>query len=250
MQIRVLGESIHRDLPFTAGVPELLYLWGNQVIVDDAGIAQKGLRTTAVFNGSPKSWVVEKTEGMLEAADLDPAGHPVLEKPTLAVLVEGKFPDPWSGAPAPPWPGSAPDTASTDAAPPAVTPAEPAASETSAAPSGAATADSTQGRLLVIGCQKLFEEMLLEQAGHAMLLLNAVDALSLGSDLISIRSRNVDARMFGEVSDGKKLAFRIVNMAIVPVLLVGLGLGGRLRRRREAEEHADRIAKAPGGSDR
>ncbi len=237
MQIRVLGESIRKDLPFTAGVPELLYLWGNQVVVDDAGVAQKGLKVTTVFTGSPKAWVVEKTDGMLEAEDLDPAGHPVLESPTLAVLVEGNFPDPWTGAPPPAWSGAGTDPA-------AATPAGAPAADTSAA----APADSAQGRLLVIGCQKLFEEMLLEQAGHALLLLNAVDALSLGEDLISIRSRNVEARTFGEVSDGKKLAFRIVNMALVPVLLVGVGLGGRLRRRREAQEHADRMAQSAGGS--
>jgi hypothetical protein len=65
----------------------------------------------------------------------------------------------------------------------------------------------------------------------------------LGEDLISIRSRHIEARTFGEVSDGKKLAFRVINMALVPVLLVGLGLGGRFRRRRDAEEHASRLAK-------
>jgi ABC-type uncharacterized transport system involved in gliding motility auxiliary subunit len=53
MQIRVMGESIHRELPFTSGVPELLYLWGNQVVVDSTGLAQKGLKATTVFTGSP-----------------------------------------------------------------------------------------------------------------------------------------------------------------------------------------------------
>jgi len=235
MQIRVLGESIRRDLPFTAGVPELLYLWGNQVIVDDAGLAQKGLKATPVFTGSAKSWVVEKTSGALEAVDLDPAAHPILESPTLAVLLEGRFPDPWAGRPAPAWAGAPPDTTAADSV--------------AAAPEVASADSAASGHLLVIGCQKLFEEMLLEQAGHALLLLNTVDALTLGDDLISIRSRNVDARTFGEVSDGKKLAFRIVNMAAVPVLLVGIGLGGRLRRRREAEEYGRR-AKNAGGAER
>ena len=232
MQIRVLGDDIRHDLPFTAGVPELLYLWGNQLIVDSAGVEAKGLTATTVFTGSDKSWIVDKTSGMLEKSDLDPEGHPVLDKPTLCVLLEGKFPDPWAGKTVPVWPGD-----STAAAGPAL---------------ADAPADSTAGpgRLLLVGCSKLFEDMLIEQAGHAQLLLNSVDALTLGEDLISIRSKTVDSRTFGIVSDGKKLAFRVANMALVPLLLVGIGLGGRLRRRREAEEYNRRIAKSEGGTGR
>lgn len=236
MQIRVMGESIHRDLPFTAGVPELLYLWGNQVVVDSAGLAQKGLKATTIFTGSPKCWIVEKTSGMLEKEDLDPAGHPVVEDPVLAVLVEGTFPDPWAGKPAPEWPGAAND--STAMPPP---PVETATTDSAGAP---------VGRLLVIGCSKLFEEMLLDQAGHAALLLNTVDALTLGDDLISIRSKATEARTFGLVSDGKKLAFRVINMALVPVLLVGLGLGNWARRRREADDYKAKLDRSAGGAGR
>jgi ABC-type uncharacterized transport system involved in gliding motility auxiliary subunit len=233
MQIRVMGESIRHDLPFTAGVPELLYLWGNQVVVDSTGLAQKGLKATTVFTGSPKAWIVDKTSGMLTKEDLDPAAHPLVSSPVLAVLVEGTFPDPWAGKPAPDWPAAGDSTASV--APPPAT----------AAPDSAQT-----GRLLVIGCSKLFEEMLLDQAGHAALLMNVVDGLTLGDDLISIRSKTNEARTFGLVSDGKKLAFRVINMALVPVLLIGVGLGNVARRRREAEEYAARMAKRAGGSER
>lgn len=231
MQIRVLGDGIRRDLPFTAGVPELLYLWGNQLVLDKDGLAAKGLTETTVFTASDKAWIVDKTAGTVAQEDLDAAGHTTLDKPPLCVLLEGDFPDPWAGKPVPNWP------ADTTAA---------------AGPEAPAAADSTRGkgRLLVFGCSKLFEDMLIEQAGHASLLLNSVDALTLGDDLISIRSKTVDARTFGVVSDGKKLAFRVVNMALVPLLLVGFGLGGRFRRRREAEEYAERLAKAEGGSGR
>jgi len=229
MQIRVLGETLNRDLPFAAGVPELLYLWGNQVIVDEAGVAEKGLTVTTLFTGSDHTWTLDKTSGPLEQADFDPDGHPVVEHPVLAVLVEGVFPDPWEGKDEPQWPGVAADTA------------------TAGAPDDAEAGPALPpqpGRLLVIGCSKLFEEMLLDQAGHALFLLNSVDALTLGEDLISIRSKNFNARTFGTVSDGRKLTFRVVNMALVPVLLVVFGLGQRVKRRREAEEYADSFAKS------
>jgi ABC-type uncharacterized transport system involved in gliding motility auxiliary subunit len=228
-QIRVLGDQLDRDLPFNAGVPELLYLWGNRLVVDDAGLQEKGLQVTTLFTGSDITWTVEKAGGGLVEEDLSPDGHPLLERPPLAVLVEGVFPDPWADQPAPDWPAAVGDTAGS---PPAeasgpLPPPEP-------------------GRLVVIGCSKMFEEMLINQAGHALFLINMIDAVTLGEDLISIRSKQFDQRTFGEVSDGKKLAFRVVNIALVPVLVAAFGLGNRIRRRREADEYAAQFARAGG----
>lgn len=230
MQIRVLGETLNKDLPFVAGVPELLYLWGNQVIADSAGLGEKGLTATTVFSGSPRSWVLDKRGGQLLNSDLDPNAHPPVESPSLAVLVEGVFPDPWEGQDAPAWAdGAADEAAPTDAS--------------EAGAEAGAEGPPQPGRLLVVGCSKLFEEMLLEQAGHALFLLNSVDALTLGEELISIRSKRFDARTFGEVSDGKKLGFRLINMALVPVALVIFGLGRHLRRRRESDEYLESYGK-------
>jgi len=233
MQIRVLGESIDRDLPFTAGVPELLYLWGNQVIVDDDGILAKNLTAKAIFRGSDTTWLVDKKAGALQLADLEIEGHAIQSNPSLAVLVEGVFPDPWADQDPPEWPASAADTTAIDEDEP-----EEAGAELPPAP----------GRLLVVGCSKMFEEMLLDQAGHALFLLNSVDAMTLGDDLISIRSKQFGQRTFGETSDGKKLAFRIINIALVPVLVVGFGLGNRMRRQRQSKEYAARFATAGGAS--
>ncbi|MGQ0721671.1 MAG: Gldg family protein [Candidatus Eiseniibacteriota bacterium] len=229
-QIRVLGDQLDRDLPFNAGVPELLYLWGNRLVVDDAGIQEKGLEVTTLFTGGDVTWTVEKAGGGLVEEDLSPDGHPLLQRPPLAVLVEGVFPDPWADAAAPDWPVSPSDTAAApavEAAPGALPPPAP-------------------GRLVVIGCSKMFEEMLINQAGHALFLINMIDAVTLGEDLISIRSKQFDQRTFGEVTDGKKLAFRVINIALVPALVAAFGLGNRIRRRREADEYAAQFARAGG----
>ncbi|NNE43564.1 MAG: hypothetical protein HKN12_05105 [Gemmatimonadetes bacterium] len=228
-QVRVLGEQLSRDLPFTSGVPELLYLWGNQVIVDEAGVESRGLTATTLFTGSDITWTVESKTGPLVEADLSMDGHPLLEYPTLGVLVEGQFPDPWAGKPAPEWPA---DQAAEEA--------DGTEEEAGAAP------EPKKGRLIVLGCSKMFEEMLINQAGHALFLLNTVDALTLGEDLISIRSKQFGQRTFGEVSDGKKLGFRIANIALVPVLVAGFGLGRHIRRRRESDEYAARMKKTGG----
>jgi ABC-2 type transport system permease protein len=231
MQIRVLGDGIHRDLPLVAGVPELLYLWGNQLIVDTDGLAAKDLTATTVFTGSKDSWIVDKKSGALDSPDLQPEGHTPQPEPTLAVLIEGVFPDPWAASERPSWPEGATDSLA-------------AAADDVAGPE----MEPKRGRLFVVGCSKLFEEMLLDQAGHALFLLNSVDALTLGDDLISIRSKRFDQRTFGEVSDGKKLAFRFLNIALVPLLVAALGLGTHVRRRREADEYAAKHSRSSGGA--
>lgn len=228
MQVRVMGDGIVRELPLAAGVPELLYLWGNQLLLDDAALTSKGLTAHTVLTGSEKTWVIDKQSGSIEQSDIAIEGHDMTSHPKLAVLFQGTFPDPWEGQPVPSW-GDPSDTLAT--APPApVTPAP--------------------GRLFVVGCSKMFEEMLMQQAGHGLFLLNSVDALTLGDDLISIRAKRFDRRTFGEVSDGKKLAFRIVNIVLLPVLLVLFGLSRSLKRRREKEEYAAKRAAlaAAGGS--
>ncbi len=228
MQVRVMGDGIVRDLPLAAGVPELLYLWGNQVVLDEAALAANQLTAQPVLRASEKTWLIEKASGSLEQTDIAEEGHDLTPHPTLAVLVQGTFPDPWEGQPVPSW-DAADTTAAAPETPAAVTPAP--------------------GRLFVIGCSKMFEEMLLQQAGHGLFLLNSVDALTLGDDLISIRSKRFDRRTFGEVSDGRKLLFRVVNVGLVPALLIVFGLSRSLKRRREKEEYAaKRTALAGGGA--
>jgi hypothetical protein len=77
-----------------------------------------------------------------------------------------------------------------------------------------------------------------------------VDALTLGDDLISIRSKRYDRRTFGEVSDGKKLLFRVANVVFLPATLVAFGLMRSLKRRREKEEYAAKRAALAGGAGR
>lgn len=224
MQIRVLGEGVNPDLPITAGVPEVLYLWGTRVVVDET--ATGDLSVTPILSGSSNSWLVDKKSGPMSGPDFDPEGHETIERPLLAALIEGVFPNPWQGKPVPSW-GGAPDTTG-------------AARDTAMAPTG------EPGRLLVLGCAKMFEDMLLEQQAHALFLLNAVDALSLGDDVISIRSKAFDRRTIGETSDGKRLAFRVANMALVPIAVVVFGLVRLVARRREEEVYTAQYQAAGG----
>lgn len=61
---------------------------------------------------------------------------------------------------------------------------------------------------------------------------NTIDWLTLGEDLIHIRSHGVTDRPLNEVSEGQKLFLKYANIAGVPIVVVAFGLIRYLLRRR------------------
>ena len=61
---------------------------------------------------------------------------------------------------------------------------------------------------------------------------NTIDWLTLGDDLIHIRSHGVTDRPLKEVSEGEKLFLKFANIAGVPIVVVAFGLIRYLLRRR------------------
>jgi gliding-associated putative ABC transporter substrate-binding component GldG len=74
--------------------------------------------------------------------------------------------------------------------------------------------------------------------GNLVFLLNAVDWMSLGDELIGIRSRHVVDRPLKEISEGQKGLIRFIGIVAVPLVVVLIGLSKylvRLRVKRVAE---------------
>lgn len=78
------------------------------------------------------------------------------------------------------------------------------------------------GKILVIGDSDFLADGQLQRFGqNALFFLNAVDYLTLDSNLMSIRSRGLADRSFEEVSEQEKMIIRFVGIALIPIL-VGL----------------------------
>jgi ABC-type uncharacterized transport system involved in gliding motility auxiliary subunit len=77
--------------------------------------------------------------------------------------------------------------------------------------------------------------------GNAVFAANAVDGMTLGSDLIEIRSRAGSGKPLREVEDSERLLLKFLGIFAVPVLVVLAGLVRMrlrsLRRRRLAREY-------------
>ncbi|MBK7703876.1 MAG: hypothetical protein IPI34_13805 [bacterium] len=86
----------------------------------------------------------------------------------------------------------------------------------------------------MIGCAKMFDDMGLQAGQNALLLLNAVDALTHGEEMISIRSKALTQRVIRPVDDGEKLFYRLFAAVLVPAALAVFGLLRAAKRRKEA----------------
>jgi len=138
------------------------------------------------------------------------ATPPTGEQYPLAVALTGSFRSYFADRPVPPAPG---DT-------------------TAAGPAGLAQSPLTQ--VIVVGnsqfCTNLFLRNFPE---NALFLQNAIDWMTMGSELIAIRSRGATARPIREVAEGTRTLIKILLTAGIPLLVVAAGLGRAAIRRRQ-----------------
>ena len=97
---------------------------------------------------------------------------------------------------------------------------------------GPPASPSTQ--VVVVGSANFLDARFLQQfASNATFLANAVDWMTLGNELISIRSRGEANRPLRELEEEKRGLYKTLAILPVPVLVVLFGLvRARIRRRR------------------
>lgn len=94
------------------------------------------------------------------------------------------------------------------------------------------TSEATPGRLIVVSDSDFVRTT---DPDNITFFQNLVDSLSLGDDLIKIRSKNVSSRPIQEeLSDSKRATLRYLNVFGVTVLVFGFGLMRYYMRRRKS----------------
>lgn len=85
--------------------------------------------------------------------------------------------------------------------------------------------ESPETQIVVVGNARFITNDSLRQFGsNGLFFENAVDWLTVGSDLISIRSRFVTNRPLKEISESSKLFVRIINICGASFLVIAFGL--------------------------
>ena len=219
--------SMNPESVITQRLPTLLYLWGTPVTTDDTKILKHGLAVTPLFSSGPHSWVVRPDA---KNFGFGPPKDGVYTPQPLAVLVKGQFQDAFPGKERPAWPFKMEDMMRNGRPTPA--PADPPATALRPAP----------GQLILTGCAQTWHQRFLGAGGAVSLLLNSLDALTLDEDILLVRSKQPTDRRFDTQSANAVRFWSALPLAIVPIVIIGIGLSvGVLRlRRREAweAEHA------------
>jgi ABC-2 type transport system permease protein len=162
--------------------------------------------------------------------DLNPSSPTLrMAQPTgqsypLAVALSGEFQSAYSGKPVPPRPVDPPRSEPNEEETPPSTPDAPMQSA------------SPVTQILVVGNSQFASNTFLRIYPENILFLqNAIDWMTLGNELISIRSRGATERPLRETSAGAKMAVKLCLTFGVAVLVIAVGLvrGGIRRRSRE-----------------
>src|SRR6266571_4888003 len=215
LHIMISQDTMNRKVSITSNLSPLFYLWGSALQLHPDVLGRHQLEYSVLFSTTPRAWTIP-ADAQLTANDLQPPAHG--QQRPLAVLVRGQFPDGYAGKERPAWP--VPQSS------PGMPPTPPPQEDTpAAAPTPA------PGKLLVIGNAQIFHRNFLS-GGNLDFFLNSMDALTLGDDIINVRSKKQINRTISRPSASARQFWKFVNLVLVNILIAALGIGGALIRQR------------------
>ena len=215
--IKVDAENINRNLSISNKITELFYLYGGRILVHDHVMKQNGLNARTLFTSSDFSWTSHGSYGPLDVSL--PSPEDVLKHRPLGILVEGQFKVKYVDQNIPEWPtepGEETEGADEEADRPSEIVGEP-----------------EENKIIAMGCSNMFKDDILRSVtSHKALLLNCVDALTLGDELINIRSKSIVARRIERTSSVGKAAAKIFVVGFGPLVFVVTGILLTIRRKK------------------
>jgi len=225
--IRVAETNINSEVSISNKIDELFYLYGGKLnLIDDVLESDKITENVVLFTSSEHSWTRDSNAyGPLNTDE--PAEEAMLRHQPLGIYLAGKFASSFVGQPKPDWPAD-PESG------------ESAAPDTTRENLG----DAKPGKIIALGCANLFKSQLLQNfTSHRALLLNAVDALSLGDDLINIRSKNISIRRLRPTTMTEKFWSKVFVVWLMPLAFVVLGIYLALTRSKLVKDKIQMIKK-------
>ena len=215
--IKVNNENINKNVSISNKLGELFYMYGTRLLVHEDILKENNLKYRTLFTSSDYSWTREGY-GWGTIDESLPSEEDVLRHQPLGILVEGKFKSKYAGGVIPKWKkesGSEDDgSAEPDSLPSEI------------------TGEPKENKIIAMGCANLFKNDVLGAVmGHKALLLNCVDALTLGDELINIRSKNIVARRIRATSSMGKALAKIFVVWFPPLVFIALGIFVSIRRK-------------------
>ncbi|MFN3532802.1 MAG: Gldg family protein [Candidatus Brocadia sp.] len=237
--IRVVEKNLNKEVSLTDQIGSLFYLWGSALDVDTKKIQELQLNYKILASSGSKTWTIPYKIGTITHADITPDSHEIKPNLPLAVLVEGKFPFTYAGKEIPAWPK---ESQSKNLEPTFANEGKDTSEEKDTSEGMAPIIENLPARAIIIGCAEMFNDRVITSAGNPLFFMNAVDALALGDELISIRSKGKSVEYVGQLSSGAKLFYKFFTVIFVPVIWTVAGVIRTYMRRRRRTLYQKMIA--------
>jgi len=208
--------SMNQDVSITNRLSAIFYLWGSHLTFDEDTLKKYDLEHQVLMSTSERAWTVPAGQTVSGASFKAPTS--ALEQYPLMAMVTGQFPDVYKDEPRPAWPPEQPM--------PGQPPKPPPPEEGEAGP-----VELAPGKLILVGCSEMFRKNFL-QAGNLDLFMNSIDAISLGEDLVHVRSRKPIDRTIDRPSPATRRLWKFVNYALASTIIAVVGIASTALRRR------------------
>ena len=215
IQILVNNSSMANDNSITSRLSSIFYLWGTALTLEADTLKKNGLDVKTLMSTTKDAWTIPG-DAPLTANLFDKPDKAGQQYPLMA-MVTGQFPDAYKDKPRPAW-------AKTQQMP--GQPPEPPKEEGAAAP-----VTPKPGKLILTGCSEVFRKNFLQE-GNLDLFMNSVDAVTLGDDLVNVRSKKPIDRRIDMPTPAKRRMWKIINYSLATLIIAAIGIGTSVMRRR------------------
>lgn len=99
------------------------------------------------------------------------------------------------------------------------------------------------GKLILTGAATMFQQQGIRSGGHLNFFMNVVDALTLGEELVTIRSKQPINRGVGRVPAASKAAWRGFVTILVPVIVSVIGITRYVLRKKSKQKYLDSLVR-------
>ena len=220
MHIVVNPSSMNPDISITNRLGQIFYLWGSALKIDDKKIRENKLDVAVLMSTSPVAWTVPPSTKLGDAARTAPEDASQMP---LAILAKGQFADGYAGKKRPSWPKITPS--------PGMPPPPPEKEEGEAAP-----LSPKPGKLIFAGCAEMFNKNSLSRSNMDFF-MNCTDALTLGEELIYIRSKKPIDRTIDKPSTAARSFWKFMTFVLMNIVVAAAGLSRALIRQRSRQRY-------------
>lgn len=216
LHVLVNSDTMASDNSITSRLGSIFYLWGSPLSLDQDTLKKYGLTEKTLMSTTERAWTVPGSEQITQTTFDKPAGGKTYP---LMTMVSGQFPDAYKDKPRPAWPEEQPQ------------PGQPPKPPKEKEEGEAKPVTPAPGKLILMGCAEMFRKNFM-QAGNMDLFMNSVDAVTLGDELVNVRSRKPIDRMIATPETGTRRLWKLINYALAPAIIAGIGIGTSAMRRR------------------